>query len=273
MTTSDHYSTLEIKSTASNSEIKQAFWRLAKKFHPDKNPGNEEESERKFKQIVTAYEVLINEKKRKAYDRELIGKQASTIPNYKDNLIKKARKDVFYLCQLILLELLNHNVQSALGIYDDLRSRNPNFSFDPYMSDADVRDCEFLLAEGYHRSGKLSQAVWLYEKVLERERKKIYFKGFAQEIRLMLKSIYIQYISDSKCSEDVMLNLKKILKLDPPKRELAWIYKKAAEAYYRLDDISKAESSLRRAFQINPKLIGAKKISRKLGIDGEKYNQ
>jgi tetratricopeptide (TPR) repeat protein len=151
-------------------------------------------------------------------------------------------------------------------MYEELISENPHFSFDPYMNDGDTRDCEFLLAEAYHQNGKLSEAARLYEKVLKREGEKAYFRRFAQEIRLMLKDVYLQYIAKADCSEEILANMEKILTMDFSKRELAWIYKKAAEAYYRTNDMDNAAEALKRAFEINPKLTGAKKISKKLGI-------
>ena len=83
----------------------------------------------------------------------------------------------------------------------------------------------------------------------------------------MLKDVYTQYIAKAKSSEEVLLSLSRILELDLSNRETAWIHKKAAEAYYRTEDMNRAKVALRRAFQINPKLTGAKKISRKLGIE------
>lgn len=262
MSIPDYYSILEIEANASDKEIKQAFWRLAKKFHPDKNPGNERSAEQKFKQIISAYEILINKETRCIYDER--ANLANIYSSYKENLLRKAKKDVVYLCRLVLLELLNHNPQSALEIYESLALKIPGFSLDPYMSDADTRDCEFLLAEAYHRMGKLSQAAWLYERILEKERKKIYFRSFAQEIKLLLKDIYVHYIRMSECSEEIFTNMEKILAMGLSKNELAWIYKKTAEAYYRVNDMDNALESLRQAFQIYPKLSGAKRISKKL---------
>jgi len=63
----DYYSTLGLAKTASDKEIKQAFRKLARKFHPDVNPGDKT-SEAKFKDINEAYEVLGDPAKRKKYD-------------------------------------------------------------------------------------------------------------------------------------------------------------------------------------------------------------
>lgn len=67
---SDYYETLGVKRDASVSEIKRAYRRLAKKYHPDRNKGNKEkEAEEKFKEISEAYHVLSDKKKRAQYDR------------------------------------------------------------------------------------------------------------------------------------------------------------------------------------------------------------
>lgn len=83
----DYYQILQVKPTASHAEIKAAYRRLAKLFHPDKNPYAEE----KFKQIKEAYETLINTVKRNKYDAKR---------NYIDTLQAKkketAKKQTLY---------------------------------------------------------------------------------------------------------------------------------------------------------------------------------
>src|SRR5262252_7748890 len=63
----DYYSTLGVSKTASDKEIKQAFRKLARKHHPDVNPGDKA-AESRFKEINEAYEVLGDPAKRKKYD-------------------------------------------------------------------------------------------------------------------------------------------------------------------------------------------------------------
>ncbi len=68
MSKQDYYETLEVSKGASTEEIKRSYRRLAMKYHPDHNQGNEE-AEIKFKAINEAYEILKDEQKRAAYDR------------------------------------------------------------------------------------------------------------------------------------------------------------------------------------------------------------
>ena len=63
----DYYNVLGVKKGATEKEIKSAFRKLARKFHPDLNP-NDREAEAKFKEINEAYEVLSDSEKRKKYN-------------------------------------------------------------------------------------------------------------------------------------------------------------------------------------------------------------
>lgn len=63
----NYYQILGVERSASHDEIRKAYRKLARKHHPDINPGNKE-AENKFKEISTAYDVLGDEKKRKLYD-------------------------------------------------------------------------------------------------------------------------------------------------------------------------------------------------------------
>jgi molecular chaperone DnaJ len=67
-TTKDYYAKLGVKKTATAEEIRKAFRKLARKYHPDVNP-NDKRSEEKFKEISEANDVLSDAKKRKIYDQ------------------------------------------------------------------------------------------------------------------------------------------------------------------------------------------------------------
>ena len=64
----DYYDVLGVKKEATAEEIKGSYRKLAMKYHPDRNPGDEE-AEEKFKEASEAYEVLGDEEKRARYDR------------------------------------------------------------------------------------------------------------------------------------------------------------------------------------------------------------
>src|SRR5208282_732958 len=64
----DYYEILGVKKSASAEDIRKAFRKLARKYHPDVNPGDKS-AEEKFKQLSEANDVLSDPKKRKIYDQ------------------------------------------------------------------------------------------------------------------------------------------------------------------------------------------------------------
>ena len=64
----DYYELLGLKKDASDDEVKKAYRKMAKMYHPDANQ-NSKEAEAKFKEISEAYEVLSDQQKKAAYDQ------------------------------------------------------------------------------------------------------------------------------------------------------------------------------------------------------------
>lgn len=78
------YHVLGISSTATGEEIKRAYRRLSKKYHPDANPGDEE-AKKRFQEAAEAYRILQDPQKRKEYDQKLQnGRKQSESINYSD---------------------------------------------------------------------------------------------------------------------------------------------------------------------------------------------
>ncbi|MGO8687662.1 MAG: DnaJ C-terminal domain-containing protein [Candidatus Dormibacteria bacterium] len=75
----DYYATLGVPRTATEKEVKAAFRKLARKYHPDVNQ-NDKGAEAKFKEVTEAYEVLGDPEKRKTYDQ--IGSQPAGFPGF-----------------------------------------------------------------------------------------------------------------------------------------------------------------------------------------------
>ena len=91
----DYYKILEVSENEDISEIKKQYRKLAMKYHPDRNAGDEKAA-KKFREITEAYEVLSNGKKRKEYDykRENESNQPKN-KNNKENFKSKSSQNNF----------------------------------------------------------------------------------------------------------------------------------------------------------------------------------
>ncbi len=91
----DYYQILGVPDNASQEDIKSAFRRLAFKYHPDTNPGNERQAEEKFKEINEAYGVLGDKDKRQQYDFARRGQFAGVGYDAKYKGFQYSRQDIF----------------------------------------------------------------------------------------------------------------------------------------------------------------------------------
>ncbi len=94
----DPYELLGVKRDATQKDIQSAFRKLAKKLHPDLNPGDKKAEER-FKEISTAYEILSDEEKRGRFDRgeiDITGAERAQRNYYRDYASKSGPGDPYH---------------------------------------------------------------------------------------------------------------------------------------------------------------------------------
>ena len=96
----DYYQILEVSRKASKEEIKASYRKLAKRYHPDKNPGDAAVEE-KFKDINEAHEVLNNDITRHVYDEYKTQIEKLELENQKGSTINKENKKTYYRTEVI----------------------------------------------------------------------------------------------------------------------------------------------------------------------------
>ncbi len=261
----DHYEILGVDRKATKAQIKRAFRRLVKQVHPDKNPKDKEEAVRRFRAVVAAYETLMDDRKRAFYDR-MLSKYDRRRARFceESDAGSSAKLSKF---DLILSELLSGRIKEAIRIYEGLVEERGNLDLTKHMDYPDARDCEFLLAEAYQSLGRYEEAARLYERSLEHERYRPYFNKFTEEVISRLKRVYSHLLTQSRVPELSLLYIQKLIFLGGSKRQIAWAYKKLAELYFEFGQMENARMSLRKAFELCPRLPGSKRICRKLGME------
>lgn len=290
----NYYQILEIGRDATASEIKRAFRTLAKRYHPDKLDPNYEpnqiaDAKRMFREVCNAYDVLQDKKRKSDYDRRLqyIERQTKSNNSFYDKY-KRVNQDYAKL-ELLFQSLLHQNYETSITMYEQLCSKcekkGSKWCIDDFFNYEDSRDCEFLIAEAYQKLGfengdssvterhrKIERAMHIYESLLSAEGQRPCFKHFIKEVKERLKRIYLYHFSIEGYHETIKIPLSKIRALKLPKRETAWMYKKIAEFYVEIELYPEAREVLLMAFELQPKLVGAKKICKTLNIGSQKVS-
>ncbi|MYB64963.1 J domain-containing protein [Candidatus Poribacteria bacterium] len=290
----NYYQILEVGRDATASEIKHAFRKLAKRYHPDKldtgsEPDQIADANRMFREVCSAYDVLQDKKRKSDYDRRLqyIERQTASKHSFYDRF-RNVSQDYAKL-ELLFQSLLHQNYETGIFMYEQLCSKcekkGREWCIDDFFNYEDSRDCEFLIAEAYQKLGfangnssvteryrKIERAMQIYESLLSAEGQRPCFKHFIREVKDRLKRIYLYHFSIEGYQESSRIPLSKISALELPKRETAWMYKKIAEFYVEIKSYSEAREVLLMAFELQPKLVGAKKICRILNIGNQQVS-
>lgn len=121
----NYYKLLEIESTASQDEIKQAYLSKVKKWHPDKNLDRTQEAEKKTKVLNEAYHILSDPERRKTYDRMLRYTEGKNFSEYINDDALRNKINKAYPALKKALE----NVRELYSIFKD--TVNGQYNLDP----------------------------------------------------------------------------------------------------------------------------------------------
>ena len=267
----DYYEILGVRKDASPEEVRQAFRRLAKKYHPDRNTSRAKWAESKIRVIIQAYDTLMDRDLRSAYDRRLRQEMDPDEDAYRQSLRERSG-DPHAQAKLILEDLLHERGEEATRIYEAAVKHDPGFDMSKYLDSRDFLDTLFLLGEEYERAGDWKMALEFYHKVYDLERDQP-TRFFLETLKERIRDIYCKKLARRSSPVEAVAIYECVLELGIPKKTEAYIHKKIAESFYRAGQPKKAKAHLSRAFTLEPKLKGAQKICEKLGLNFRKERE
>ncbi len=257
-----YYDVLKVSRTASQAEIKRAFRVLAKKYHPDTNPGRPKTAATRLKEVMAAYKVLSNERERARYDVLLQASQAfspASRTSHVDSAVSQAKK--------LLEDLLSGEGQRALETYDHLKAQQ-GYDLERFLDTRDYLDCVFLLAEQLERAGRDREATQLYEELYSREKDPPRHRYFFEEVEVRLKKLYSRKLPrEARTPEEEIACYKRILQFDVDRSEKAFILKKIAEVHLKVGQTEEAKKVFQEALELKPGLKGTATIRERLGYE------
>ncbi|MTI21669.1 hypothetical protein E1176_11615 [Fulvivirga sp. RKSG066] len=268
----NYYQILGISKSATHSEIKSAFKRLALKYHPDKNPENTA-AEEYFKQVNEAYQILSDEDKRKRYDFLLSYSSAQstttftqhrparpgqpkkeksvydrygaynwrTAPKYKEAPTYKVDKNYFKiqvitLGAMILLSVAIIAMNKFWAHMEDQKKLKI-----AQQNEAALNEAQQLFDEGKYRLA--------IDQIIQLDQKNPFESTFYNEKERMITTLWNSASSSYQQAlyEDAITKLEVVKDYERPMKLKTW--NMLAEAYYRLADYEKALMALDRVFE------------------------
>lgn len=263
----NYYDILEVHQEVSTEEIKRSFRTLIKKYHPDIHGPNKLWAESKTKVIIQAYKTLSDTTTRERYDRQYqhLLRSSRTPRSTKINDAATETHDIQVRVRLVFVNLLNGQTKNAIENYERLLKECENVDFFLHLNHRDYIDCKFLLAEAYEKVGKYEVAIKLYEFILERGKNSTQRRHLLHEIKERVRNIYCRNLARYASPEKALGYYEKVLKLHLYKNENAFIYKKMAECFLKMNEYESALKHLNIALSLKPNLQGVNKLKTALG--------
>ncbi len=258
---STHYGTLRVSRDASRNEIRTAFRRLVKIYHPDKNPRRIPWAEAKMRQLLEAYNILSDECQRLTYDRKLGA--AVNAGSFAERMAKK-QDDFRAQARLVLHYLLEGEFDTAVELHEQLTSRRATFDLSHHLDDRDYLDSLFLLGEAYESRKQWHTAARFYLAAYEIEKSGPHKRYFFDELKDRLRVLFSQRLVQGLAPEDALKNYERALGLCMANRDAALIYKKIATVHSRLGRRTEAVQALDKARNLCPGMKTIETLRKKI---------
>ena len=210
----DYYQILSVAENASHEDIKRAFRKLAFKYHPDTNPGNEKQAGEKFKEINEAYGVLGDKDKRQQYDSVRSGRFAGVGYDSRYKGFQYSQQDIFqgiFSNRAMFNELNRMFSQAGLRFDQDFLNRtffdgsNSIFQFFTHPGGAGRKAYGFEDRENYAQSYPHTRVSTYKPGLMER----LLSRATARIGKYALRKLFgLQYESLPKQSLDQHIELK-----------------------------------------------------------------
>jgi curved DNA-binding protein CbpA len=262
----NYYSVLQVAREAGACEIKRAFRRLLKRYHPDRNRTNAAWAEQRTREIVEAYHVLSDERRRKFHDQQLRAECFTPSTPPPANHFTPPGDGVASRCRQLFEYLLRGNAVAAVSLYENLRGERQTFDLYPYLSLKDHLDCKFLLGEAYEQMGRLEDALVLYEEVYREELEGPRLRYFFDEVQERIVTIYCQHLPRVAQAPEAVRHYQHALKLGLPAKDRAEIRKRLAETLLKVGDRENAQRELLDALRLYPGIKGVQRLAARLGV-------
>ncbi len=252
VTTRDYYEVLQIRRGASHAEVHAAFRRLAKLYHPDKNPHRVRWAESKMHELLGAYEVLNDEHRRAAYDRQRASTNRS-IMSFAERM-KSRPDDPCAQSRLVLYYLVHGDFDQAIELHEKLAFRCTTFSLADHLDEYDYLDALFLLGEAYEAREQWHTAARFYWEAYEREKSGPRKRYFFEDLKDRLRVLFSQRLVRGLEPEGVLRNYRRALALGIGDRDAAILYKKIAAVENQLGRREAAVAALDQAKRLCPRM-------------------
>ncbi len=272
----NYYDVLGVPPDSDQSDIKSAFRRKAKKFHPDLNQGYEagpqgpvaSVRESAMRLILEAYRILSDAEKRRAYDRVLRRQKAEQKGFDYRSFLKSRIHDPESQAKLIVYDLLHNLEEEALEVYERSKSFG-DFRLERWMERGDAMDAEYCLAEEYEDRGRLLKAYAIYKRLIAMEKEKPWFRYYFDVVALKFRTLLLQKMPGRIDEEDYLDRLDEAIDLGIGARDSAQFLRKKAEVHLRRKEFAQAQGALERAAALVPRLPGLQAVRRRLSEAAE----